>query len=173
MLDNDLNGTQSLVNKYYQEEQQRAIREKSLAEIRVMLPVSDLAMLNMIARRFNKGRDDLSSDVMASALMDIFNRLESTERKLLARDADENARQLANDIAEENGIDEVDSRPGFWANQEKLITKEEKRRARELEKQQRQVTGQAEVDDTEEDGAEVSEVKEAPSSMKEDQPQEL
>ena len=135
MQDNELNGTQSLIQKYYEEEQQRAIREKSMAEIRLKLPVSDLAMLNMIARRFNKTRDDLSSDVMASALLDIFSRLESGERKLLARDADESSRKLAADIAEENGVNEVDSRPGFWANQEKLITKEEKRRARLAEKQ--------------------------------------
>ena len=146
MQDNELNGTQSLIQKYYEEEQQRAMREKSMAEIRLKLPVSDLAMLNMIARRFNKTRDDLSSDVMASALLDIFSRMEAGERKLLARDADDSSRKLAADIAEENGVSEVDSRPGFWANQEKLIVKEEKRRARLLEKQR-----QNDSDDTEED----------------------
>lgn len=161
MQDTELNGTQSLVNKYYQEEQERALRERSLAELRIRLPVSDLAMLNMIARRFGKSRDELSSDVMASALLDIFSRLDAGERKLLARDADEKSRQLANEIAEENGVSEIDSRPGFWSNQEKLISREEKRRARIQEKMKQSTDA---IDDAEESSAdEYSEVTEVPS----------
>jgi hypothetical protein len=136
MQDTESNSTQSLIDKYYQEEQERRLQEKTQAEISVKIEPADLAMLNMIARRFSKSRDEITRDVMSTALIDLFSRLESGERKLLARDADEATRQLAEEIAEENGVTDVDIRQGQWTTHEKNIVKLERKRAREQEKQQ-------------------------------------
>ncbi|MDO6804488.1 hypothetical protein Q4595_18720, partial [Wenyingzhuangia sp. 1_MG-2023] len=84
MHENDSNNTQNLIDRYYQEEQERRLQEKTQAEISVKIEPADLAMLNMIARRFNKSRDEISRDIMSTALIDLFSHLDAGERKLLA-----------------------------------------------------------------------------------------
>src|SRR5690554_8073545 len=104
MQDFETTSTQSLMDRYYEDEKAQQERELTMATLNVRLDANDLAMLNIISRRFRKTRDDVAQELLASALIDLFSRLETTERKLLARDADEAARSLANEIAEENGV---------------------------------------------------------------------
>ncbi|MDP2547365.1 hypothetical protein [Oceanobacter sp. 4_MG-2023] len=126
-------------------------------------------MLNMIARRFNKSRDEISRDIMSTALIDLFSHLDAGERKLLARDADEATRQLAEEIAEENGVTDVDIRQGQWTTHEKHFVKLERKRAREQEKQQEllvnaeQVLAQQPVDALSAEGTNPSDEAEATS----------
>lgn len=87
-------------------------------------------MLNIISKRFRKTRDDVAQELLANALIDLFSRLETTERKLLARDADEAARSLANEIAEENGVRDLEIKTGVWANHERQFTKLERKKAK-------------------------------------------
>ncbi|WP_221798271.1 hypothetical protein [Oceanobacter mangrovi] len=135
MSEFEQSSTQSLIDKYYQEEQQRRLREKTQADILVKAEPTDLAMINMIAKRFQKSREELIRDVLSNALIDLFARLEAGERKLLARDADENTRQLAREIAEENGLMDLEVPQGHWAGVEKLVLKNERKRAKDQEKQ--------------------------------------
>lgn len=131
MQDFDTSSTQSLIDRYYQEEKALREREQSLATLNVHLDANDLAMLNVIAKRFRKTRLEIAQEVLASALIDLFARIEPSERKLLARDADDSARAIANEIAEENGIKTLDIKQGVWANHDRSITKLERKKTKQ------------------------------------------
>lgn len=128
MSDFETPRTHSLMDRYYEEEREQREREMSLAELSLKLDANDLAFLSMIARRFRKGREDVAQEVLSNALLDLFARVEPGERKLMARDADEAAKNNAESIAEENGVRDVEFRSGYWAQQERQITKLEKQR---------------------------------------------
>lgn len=128
MSDFETPRTHSLMDRYYEEEREQREREMSLAELSLKLDANDLAFLSMIARRFRKGREDVAQEVLSNALLDLFARIEPGERKLMARDADEAAKNNAESIAEENGVRDVEFRSGYWAQQERQITKLEKQR---------------------------------------------
>ena len=120
--------THALIGKYYEEEREQREKELSLAELKLRLDANDLAMLGMIARRFRKGRDDVAQEVLSSALLDLFSCIDATERKLMARDADDAAKSIADSIAEENGVRDVEFRTGYWAQQDRQIAKVDKQR---------------------------------------------
>ena len=109
------------------------------------LDANDLAMLNIISKRFRKTRDLVAQELLSSALVDFFSLLETTERKLLARDADDAARSLANEIAEENGVRNLDIKTGVWANHERHLTKVERKKAKLTVQESEQET--AEIDE--------------------------
>lgn len=123
--------TQSLLDRYIEEEKALQERQQSLAALTVHMDANDLAMLNTIAKRFNKNRSEIAEELLASALIDFFTRFEAGERKLIARDADEMARNLANDIAEDNGIKDIDVKAGVWANQDRQTTRLERKLAKQ------------------------------------------
>ncbi|MEN9465576.1 MAG: hypothetical protein RL217_1757 [Pseudomonadota bacterium] len=131
MQDFDTSSTQSLIDRYYQEEKALREREQSLAALSVHLDANDLAMLNVIAKRFRKTRNEIAQELLASALVDLFARIDPSERKLLARDADDSARAIANEIAEENGIKALDIKQGVWANHDRTITKLERKKTKQ------------------------------------------
>lgn len=128
----DIPQTHSLIDRYYEEERSQREKEQSLAELSLKLDANDLAMLGMIARRFRKTRDDVAQEVLSSALVDLFSRIDASERKLMARDADESARSIADSIAEENGVRDVEFRSGYWAQQDRAIAKIEKQREKAM-----------------------------------------
>ncbi len=130
--------THALIGKYYEEEREQREKELSLAELKLRLDANDRAMLSMIARRFRKGRDDVAQEVLSSALLDLFSCIDASERKLMARDADDAAKSIADSIAEENGVRDVEFRTGYWAQQDRQIAKIEKQRekaAKQAEKE--------------------------------------
>lgn len=131
MQDIDTTSTQALIDRYYQEEKAQREKEMTLAALTVRLDANDLAMLNVIARRFRKTRDEVAQEVLSNALVDLFARLDAGERKLLARDADEAARSIADEIAEENAVRNVEIKTGVWANHDRQITKLERKKARQ------------------------------------------
>lgn len=126
----NITSTQSLMDRYYEEEKAQQERELTLAALNVHLDASDLAMLNVISKRFRKTRDEVAQELLSNALIDLFSRLETGERKLLARDADDAARSIAEDIAEDNGVRNVEIKTGVWANHERQFTKLERKLAK-------------------------------------------
>jgi hypothetical protein len=90
-------------------------------------------MLSTIAKRFGKSRDELAKDVLSNALIDLLTQLEPGERKLIARDADEMGASMSREIAEENGLKDIEHKPNIWTGHERNIAKAEKKRAKELE----------------------------------------
>lgn len=122
--------TQSLIDRYYEEERELKQKELSLAEQAVHLDANDLALLSTIAQRFHKSRGEVAQEILSNALLDLFARIDGGERKLLARDADETAKNMAESIAEENNLNDIDFKSGFWALQDRQITKLEKQQAK-------------------------------------------
>lgn len=122
--------TESLIDRYYAEERELKQKALSLAEQTLHLDASDLALLNTIAQRFHKSRSDVAQEVLSNALQDLFARVEGGERKLLARDADETAKSMARNIAEDNNLDGIEFKNGFWTAQDRQLTKLEKQQAK-------------------------------------------
>lgn len=129
----ELTNTQALIDRYYTEEKAKKAQALTRASLNLQLDANDLAMLSTIAKRFGKSRDDLAKDVLSHALIDLLTQLEPGERKLIARDADEMGNSMAREIAEENGIKDIDHKPNVWTGHERAIAKAEKKRAKELE----------------------------------------
>jgi len=148
MQDIDTTSTQSLIDRYYEEEKAQREREQTLAALTVRLDANDLAMLNVIARRFRKTRDEVAQEVLSNALIDLFARVEGGERKLMARDADDAAKAIADEIAEENGIHSVEVKTGIWANHDRQITKLERKKAKMMEKADQGTTAGEAEDET-------------------------
>lgn len=128
MQDIDTPNTHSLIDRYYEEERAKREQEMTLAELGLRLDANDLAMLGVIARRFQKSRDQVAQEVLSSALVDLLSRIEPGERKLMARDADEAAKSIAEEIAEENGIRDVPIRTGVWTAHDRQFTKIERQK---------------------------------------------
>ena len=159
---NELTNTQALIDRYYTEERDKKALALTLATLNLQLNANDLAMLSTIAKRFGKSRDDLAKDIVGNALIDMMSQLEPGERKLIARDADEMANSMAKEIADENGLKDIDHRPNAWTTHERNIAKAEKKRAKELEDQkkqqaalQSQANAQVEVEDSTQAEAEI------------------
>jgi hypothetical protein len=129
----ELTNTQALISRYYTEEKAKKAQALTRATLNLQLDANDLAMLSTIAKRFGKSRDDLAKDVLSNALIDLLTQLEPGERKLIARDADEMGNSMSREIAEENGLKDVDHKPNVWTGHERNIAKIEKKRAKELE----------------------------------------
>lgn len=129
----ELTNTQALISRYYTEEKAKKAQALTRATLNLQLDANDLAMLSTIAKRFGKSRDDLAKDVLSNALIDLLTQLEPGERKLIARDADEMGNSMSREIADENGLKEVDHKPNVWTGHERNIAKIEKKRAKELE----------------------------------------
>lgn len=129
----ELTNTQALINRYYTEEKAKKAQALTRATLNLQLDANDLAMLSTIAKRFGKSRDDLAKDVLSQALIDLLTQLEPGERKLIARDADEMGSSMSHEIAEENGLKDVDHKPNVWTGHERNIAKIEKKRTKELE----------------------------------------
>ena len=136
MQDIDLTSTQSLIDRYYQEEQAKREKEQALAALTVRMDANDLSMLSIIAKRFQKNRDEIAQEVLSNALVDIFSRLDASERKLLARDADDSAKAIAHEIAEENGVHSIEFKAGVWAGHDRNITKLERKKAKQAAESQ-------------------------------------
>lgn len=129
----ELTNTQALIDRYYTEEKMKKAQALTRATLNLQLDANDLAMLSTIAKRFGKSRDELAKDVLSNALIDLLTQLEPGERKLIARDADEMGSSMALEIAEENGVKDIDHKPNVWAGHDRTISKAEKKRAKELE----------------------------------------
>lgn len=138
MKDIDTTSTQSLIDRYYQEEKAQREKEQTLASITTRLDASDLAMLSIISKRFRKTREEVAQEVLSSALIDLYARIDPSERKLMARDADELAKSVADEIAEENGVHSIEFKGGAWANHDRQITKAERKKAKQEEEARKQ-----------------------------------
>lgn len=129
----ELTNTQALIDRYYTEEKAKKAQALTRATLNLQLDANDLAMLSTIAKRFGKSRDELAKDVLSNALIDLLTQLDPSERKLIARDADEMGGSMAREIADENGVKDIDHKPNVWTTHDRTITKIEKKRAKELE----------------------------------------
>lgn len=144
---------QSLIEQFYQEEQARQAEEATFTPLDISISSADMAIVNTISKRFNKDKGLLVREALTQAFIDMFSALEPVERKLLAKEADEQAKSIAAEIAEEQGLDHLEVSGTNWVNQDKACVKAERQAAKEAEKQQAPAMAEAPV------------AEEAPSSM--------
>lgn len=127
---------QSLIEQFYQEEQERIAQESTFTPVDVSISSADMAMINTISKRFNKDKNQLVREALSQAILDMFSALEPVERKMLAKDADELASSIAAEIAEEQGLENLEVTGVNWVAQDKQCIKDERKAEKELQKQQ-------------------------------------
>lgn len=130
---------QSLIEQFYQEEQERLAQESTFTPIDVSVSSADMAMINTISKRFNKDKGVLVREALSQAIVDMFSALEPVERKMLAKDADELANSIAAEIAEEQGLSSVEETGINWVAQDKQCLKDERKAEKEQQKQQEEL----------------------------------
>jgi hypothetical protein len=126
---------QSLIEQFYQEEQARQAEEATFTPLDISISSADMAIVNTISKRFNKDKGLLVREALTQAFIDMFSALEPVERKLLAKEADEQAKSIAAEIAEEQGLDHLEVSGTNWVAQDKACVKAERQAAKEAEKQ--------------------------------------
>lgn len=134
---------QSLIEQFYQEEQKRLADEATFTPIDMSVSNADMAMINTIARRFNKDKAVLVREALSQALLDMFSALDPVERKMLAKDADELAQGIAAEIAEEQGLDSLEVSGINWVAQDKQCVKDERKAEKEKLAQQQAMAAQS------------------------------
>ncbi|MGR6874258.1 hypothetical protein ACU6U9_18565 [Pseudomonas sp. HK3] len=127
---------QSLIEQFYLEEQARIAQESTFTPIDVSVSSADMAMINTISKRFNKGKNQLVREALSQAILDMFSALDPVERKMLAKDADELSNSIAAEIAEEQGLDSLEVTGTNWVQQDKQCIKDERKAEKEQQKQQ-------------------------------------
>ncbi|GAA6133229.1 hypothetical protein NBRC116188_00180 [Oceaniserpentilla sp. 4NH20-0058] len=131
-----MSNAQSLIEQFYQEEQERLAQESTFTPIDVSVSSADMAMINTISKRFNKDKSQLVREALSQAIIDMFSALEPVERKMLAKDADELANSIAAEIAEEQGLPSLEENGINWVAQDKQCLKDERKAEKEQQKQQ-------------------------------------
>ena len=127
---------QTLIEQFYQEEIERKQQEATFTPLDITVSSSDMAVISTISKRFNKDKNLLVREALSQALLDMFSALEPVERKMLAKDADELAKSIAEEIAEEQGLDSLEVSGTNWVQQDKNCIKEERKAEKEKAAQQ-------------------------------------
>ncbi|MDN3649731.1 hypothetical protein QWZ13_12495 [Reinekea marina] len=130
------NRAQELIKNFYEEEALRKESEITFSDFNVRLNSSDIAMLDIIAKRFGKTSDRVAADALSAALYSMVEALETSERKQLAKEADELNESLAKKAAKSNGMADYDEKSVTWTMNDRAITREENRRKKEQESNQ-------------------------------------
>lgn len=163
----ELTNTQALIDRYYTEEKAKKEQALTRAELNLQLDANDLAMLSTIAKRFGKSRVELAKDVLSHALIDLLTQIEPGERKIIARDADDMALSMATEIAEENGLKDIDHKPNVWAGHDRTISRAEKKRAKALE-EAKKAEKQNAISENQPNNPEITDVKTAHAASSND-----
>ncbi|MFT6154284.1 MAG: hypothetical protein ACJA0E_002075 [Bermanella sp.] len=129
---------QTLIEQFYQEEIARKAEEATFTPLEITVSSADMALISTISKRFNKDKNLLVREAVSQALLDMFSALEPIERKILAKDADELAKGIAAEIAEDQGMPSLEVSGTNWIQQDKNCVKEERKAEKEKTMQQAQ-----------------------------------
>lgn len=127
------NRAQELIKTYYEEELLRKETEITFADFSLRLNSSDIAMLEVIAKRFGKAPERIASEAVSAAIYSMVEALETAERKNMAKEADELNESLAKKAARANGNPDFDEKSVTWVMNDRAITREENKRKKEVE----------------------------------------
>ena len=158
---------QSLIEQFYLEEQERQAKEATFTPVDISVSSADMAVINTISKRFNKDKGVLVREALSQALIDMFSALEPVERKMLAKEADEQAKSIAAEIAEEQGLDHLEVSGTNWVQQDKLCVKAEKQAAKKEAELAKQAAPQTMNQEAEEEVEEESSTLAAESANEE------
>jgi hypothetical protein len=127
------NRAQELIKTYYEEEAARKESEITYTDYTVRLNSSDIAMLEIIAKRFGKSADRIASEAVSAAIYSMVEALETSERKTLAKEADELNESLSKKAAKANGKPDFEEKSVTWVMNDRAITREENKKKKEVE----------------------------------------
>ncbi len=127
------NRAQELIKTYYEEEALRRETEITFSDYSVRLNTSDIAMLEVIAKRFGKSADRIASEAVSAAIYSMVEALDPSERKNMSKEADELNETLAKKAARANGNPDFDEKSVTWVMNDRAITREENKRKKEKE----------------------------------------
>ena len=127
------NRAQEIIKAFYEEEAKRQESEVTFTDYTVRLNTSDIAMLEVIAKRFGKAADRIASEAVSAAVYSMVEALETSERKTMAKEADDLNETLAKKAAKANGKPEFDEKSVTWVMNDRAITREENKRKKEQE----------------------------------------
>jgi hypothetical protein len=130
------NRAQELIKNFYEEEALRKESEVTFNDLSIRLNSSDIAMLEVISKRFGKTSDRVASEALAAAIYSMVEALETSERKQLAKEADELNESLSKKAAKSNGMADYDEKSVTWTMNDRAITREENKRKKEREEVQ-------------------------------------
>jgi hypothetical protein len=130
------NRAQELIKSFYEEEALRKESEVTFTDFNIRLNSSDISMLEMISKRFGKTSDRVAGDALSTAIYSMVEALESSERKQLAKEADELNESLSKKAAKSNGMLDYDEKSVTWTMNDRAITREENKRKKEMEEAQ-------------------------------------
>lgn len=131
------NRAQELIKSFYEEEALRLESEITFADFPLRLNTSDIAMLEIIAKRFGKSADRIASEAISAAIYSMVEALESGERKGLVKEADELNESLAKKAAKANGKPDFDEKSVTWVMNDRAISREENKLKKEREEQEK------------------------------------
>ncbi len=140
--------TLSIIDLFYQEEQKRLADEATFSPLDISVSSADMALISTIAKRFSKDKSLLAREALSTALKDMFSALDPVERKMLAKDADELALSIAAEIAEEQGLSQLDVSGSNWVMQDKNCIKAERKAEKEKTAQQQKAASQVLAEET-------------------------
>ena len=137
------NRAQELIKNFYEEEALRKESEVTFADLSIRLNSSDVAMLETISKRFGRTSDRVAADALSAAIYSMVEALETAERKLLAKEADELNESLSKKAAKSNGMSDYDEKSVTWTMNDRAITREENKRKKEQEDTQTTVQNES------------------------------
>jgi hypothetical protein len=132
------NRAQELIKSFYEEEAMRKESEITYSDFAVRLNSSDIAMLEVIAKRFGKAADRIASEAVSAAIYSMVEALETSERKNMTKEADELNESLAKKAAKSNGNPDFDEKSVTWVMNDRAITREENKRKKEQEEKEKE-----------------------------------
>jgi hypothetical protein len=127
------NRAQELIKSFYEEEALRKESEITYSDYSVRLNTSDIAMLDVIAKRFGKAAERIASEAISAAVYSMVEALEMSERKNMAKEADELNEVLSKKAAKTNGNADFNEKSVTWVMNDRAITREENKRKKEQE----------------------------------------
>ncbi|EAR08434.1 hypothetical protein, partial [Reinekea blandensis] len=115
------NRAQEIIKAFYEEEAKRQESEVTFTDYTVRLNTSDIAMLEVIAKRFGKAAERIASEAVSAAVYSMVEALETSERKTMAKEADDLNETLAKKAAKANGKPEFDEKSVTWVMNDRAI----------------------------------------------------
>lgn len=134
------NRAQEIIKTYYEEEAKRQESEITFTDYTVRLNASDIAMLDVIAKRFGKASERIASEAVSAAIYSMVEALETGERKTMAKEADDLNETLAKKAAKANGKPDYEEKSVTWVMNDRAITREENKRKKEQDEKKTQGT---------------------------------
>jgi len=142
------NRAQDLIKSYYDEEALRKESELTFSDFSVRLNTSDIAMLEVIAKRFGKSSDRIASEAVSAAIFSMVEAINTSERKQMSKEADELNESLSKKAARANGNSDFDEKSVTWVMNDRAITRDENKRKKEVEEKQPEVAPAIETAET-------------------------